>query len=72
MNTRNMTDSQHEAMRKLVRHGHCGPSQTGLSPRTYQALKSRGLIKCAYTNGNANVSRWELTDDGRTWANENI
>lgn len=72
VNTSNMTDSQFEAMRELVRHGRCGPWQTGLSPRTYSALKGRGLIRCTYTNGNANASRWELTDDGRQWANENI
>lgn len=72
MNSLNMTESQIIAMRELVRHGRCGPWQTGLSPRTYQSLKARGLIARTYFNGNANASKYELTDDGRQWANENI
>jgi hypothetical protein len=57
-------------MVQILREGRCGPSQTGLSVRTYRALAGRGLLRC--TSGSGNASKWELTDDGRAWSIENV
>jgi len=70
MNTINMTADQHEALSRMVRDDRRGPNQTGLHVRTYRALQARGMVK--YAGGVGNSSTYELTEDGRMWANENV
>lgn len=70
MNTINLTLDQIDAMSCLVRHGWNRPTSTGLSVQTYRALARRGLLR--HKGGSGNDSTWEITDDGRQWATENI
>jgi len=70
VNTNGLTRDQHDAMALLVRHGRNRPTATGLSVQTYRALARRGLLR--HKGGSGNDSTWEITDDGRQWATENI